>query len=155
MTANADTPKNILVVGGAGYIGSHMVRLLAKNDCNPIVLDNLVDGHRESVAGHTLIVGDINDREHVSEILREHEIEAVIHFAAFAQVGESVTNPAKYYQNNVVGTCSLLEAMRENDVSKIVFSSTCATYGEPNEVPIKESESQEPVNPYGFYKTGN
>ena len=143
---------NVLVVGGAGYIGSHMVRILDREGHTPIVLDNLCDGHRESVVGHKLIVGELSDRELVDSILSENKIEAVMHFAAFAQVGESVVNPAKYYVNNVMATIDLLESMRANDVKKFVFSSTCATYGEPETVPISENEKQEPVNPYGFTK---
>jgi len=144
--------KNILVVGGAGYIGSHMVRLLQRGGYTPVVYDNLCEGHAAAVKGSQLVVGDLLDQQKLLSVLTDLKIEAVIHFAAFAQVGESVQNPAKYYQNNVVGTCSLLEAMRKADVKKIVFSSTCATYGEPEVVPIKESESQKPVNPYGFTK---
>jgi UDP-glucose 4-epimerase len=144
--------KNILVVGGAGYIGSHMTRLLVEHGHHAVVYDNLVDGHLGAVRGQQLIVGDLQDPIKLVEVMRQYKIQAVIHFAAFAQVGESVVDPAKYYQNNIVGTCHLLEAMREVGVTEIVFSSTCATYGEPTEVPIKETEPQLPVNPYGFTK---
>ena len=143
---------NILVVGGAGYIGSHMVQLLDKNGHNVVVLDNLTTGFAKAVTAGKLIVGDMVDQTLTESILRQNSIDAVMHFAASAQVGESVTNPAKYYRNNVIAALTLLEAMRECDVKKIVFSSTCATYGEPEIVPITEKEKQKPVNPYGFTK---
>ena len=143
---------NILVIGGAGYIGSHMVKLLVEQNHSVVVLDNLTTGHRPSVQACELVVGDMMDRDLTCGILREHAIDAVMHFAACALVGESVTNPARYYQNNVVASLSLLEAMRECEVNKLVFSSTCATYGEPSRIPISEQEPQQPVNPYGFTK---
>ena len=143
---------NVLVIGGAGYIGSHMVRILAKAGHRPVILDNLCDGHRDSVKGHKLIVGELSDRELLNETLSTEDIEAVMHFAAFAKVGESVTDPAKYYVNNVVATIGLMEAMRLREINKFVFSSTCATYGEPQTIPIREDEPQQPVNPYGFTK---
>jgi UDP-glucose 4-epimerase len=143
---------NVLVVGGAGYIGSHMVRLLDRSGHKPIVLDNLCDGHRDSVKGHPLVVGELADRDLLDHLLATEKIDAVMHFAAFAKVGESVIEPAKYYVNNVVATLELLEAMRAHDIKKFVFSSTCATYGEPETIPISESEPQIPVNPYGFTK---
>ncbi len=143
---------NVLVVGGAGYIGSHMVKLLDKKGHRVIVLDNLSCGFSQAVTAGQLFVGDMTNQPLVESILRDHDIDAVMHFAAFAQVGESVVNPAKYYMNNVVGSLTLLEAMRRCDVKKIVFSSTCATYGIPEVVPISESEKQAPVNPYGFSK---
>lgn len=143
---------NVLVVGGAGYIGSHMVRLLDRNNHNVTVLDNLSTGFAPAVTAGELIVGDMADQPKVEKILREKNIDAVMHFAACALVGESVTNPAKYYENNVIATLRLLEAMRATDVKQIVFSSTCATYGVPETVPISEAEKQAPVNPYGFTK---
>lgn len=143
---------NVLVVGGAGYIGSHMVRLLDQAGHKVIVLDNLSVGFTEAVKAGELVVGDIRDRTLVQRILGDHNIEAVMHFAANALVGESVIKPAKYYQNNVVATLELLEAMRHCNVKKLVFSSTCATYGVPSTIPISEAETQEPVNPYGFSK---
>ncbi len=143
---------NILVVGGAGYIGSHMVKCLGKNGHDVVTYDNLSEGHRGAVTHGLFVEGDLQDRPLLTKVLRNHQIDAVIHFAASALVGESVQNPAKYYQNNVVATFSLLEAMREAEVSKIVFSSTCATYGQPQVIPITERESQSPVNPYGFTK---
>ncbi len=143
---------NVLVTGGAGYVGSHAARLLAAEGHEIWVYDNLVFGHRGAVAPGRLIEGDLLDQGKVEAVLSEKRIDAVMHFAAFAYVGESVTDPAKYYRNNVVGTLSLLEAMRARGVSRIVFSSTCATYGEPEEVPIRESQPQRPINPYGFTK---
>ena len=143
---------NILVVGGAGYIGSHMIRLLAKFGHQVTVLDNLSTGFKKAVTVGQLIVGEMADQSLVESILREQKIDAVMHFAACALVGESVVAPAKYYQNNVVATLSLLAAMRNCDVGKIVFSSSCATYGIPETVPISESTPQNPVNPYGFTK---
>ncbi|MEE2827094.1 MAG: UDP-glucose 4-epimerase GalE [Planctomycetota bacterium] len=142
----------VLVVGGAGYIGSHMVRLLDRAGHHVVVLDNLSTGFRKAVTAGTLVVGDMGDRALVESTLREHALDSVMHFAACALVGESVQDPGKYYQNNVAGTLALLEAMRAVGVKKIVFSSTCATYGIPSEMPIREGTPQEPVNPYGFSK---
>ena len=143
---------NVLVVGGAGYIGSHTVRLLNQTGHNVVVLDNLSTGFKAAVADNELIVGDMRERGLVESVLRKHSIDAVMHFAAFALVGESVTEPAKYYQNNVIATLELLEAMRACDVKRIVFSSTCATYGVPDKIPITEQTQQAPCNPYGFTK---
>ena len=143
---------NILVVGGAGYIGSHMVRLLDRAGHTVTVLDNLTTGFSAAVTAGELVVGDLHDQPAVTRLLRDRQIDAVMHFAACALVGESVMEPAKYYNNNVIAALKLLEAMRETDVKRIVFSSTCATYGVPGIVPITEQESQEPVNPYGFTK---
>lgn len=142
----------VLVVGGAGYIGSHMVRMLDRNGHQVIVLDNLSTGFAPAVTAGELIIGDMADRSLTEQILGDHHIDAVMHFAACALVGESVADPAKYYQNNVVATIQLLESMRKTNVDRIVFSSTCATYGIPDVVPISELEKQEPVNPYGFTK---
>ncbi|MEO1006051.1 MAG: UDP-glucose 4-epimerase GalE [Cyanobacteria bacterium J06638_38] len=145
----------ILVTGGAGYIGSHSVLALQQAGYEVIVLDNLVYGHRdlvEGVLGVELIVGDTCDRSLLRQLFAEHQIEAVMHFAAYAYVGESVTKPAKYYDNNVIGTFTLLEAMREAGVNRFVFSSTCATYGVPESVPIVEDQPQQPINPYGATK---
>ena len=143
---------NILITGGAGYVGSHAARLLASKGHEIWVYDNLVFGHRAAVAPGRLIEGDLLDRAKLEAVLRAKTIDAVMHFAAFAYVGESVADPAKYYHNNVVGTLSLMEAMRGAGISRIVFSSTCATYGEPEEVPIRESQPHRPINPYGFTK---
>ncbi len=145
----------ILVTGGAGYIGSHSVLTLQKAGYEVIILDNLVYGHQdlvETALKTKLIVGDTCDRALLQQIFSEHQIDAVMHFAAYAYVGESVTKPAKYYHNNVIGTFTLLEAMLEANVKNFVFSSTCATYGVPESVPIKEEQPQNPINPYGATK---
>src|SRR2546429_1078186 len=144
---------NVLVTGGAGYIGSVVTEELISAGHRTIVYDNLSYGHREAVHPSAAFVkGDLLDGETLRGALREHAIEAVMHMAAFALVGESVTHPAKYYQNNLVGGLSLLNAMRECDVKRLVFSSTCATYGEPARVPIDESLPSNPTNPYGESK---
>lgn len=145
----------ILVTGGAGYIGTHTVKALEDRGYTAIVLDNLVHGHREPIQTHLkakLIVGDISDRDLLNQLFTTTKIDAVIHFAAYTYVGESVTNPAKYYQNNVVGTLTLLDAIREHGVTNFVFSSTCATYGDPQTIPIDETHPQHPINPYGVGK---
>ena len=141
-----------LVVGGAGYIGSHTAWLLQRRGHEVWVYDNLSEGHQAAAPPDTLIVGDLMEREKLEKTFSQHNIEAVIHFAASCYVGVSVTDPAPYYRNNIVGTLSLLDAMRSARVEKIVFSSTCATYGIPEVVPITEAEKQEPINPYGFTK---
>lgn len=146
---------NILVTGGAGYIGSHAVKALKQKGYQIIILDNLVYGHRDIVdqaLGVKLIVGELGDRPLLDRIFSEYSISAVMHFAAYAYVGESVQNPAKYYRNNVVGTLTLLEAMMAAGINKMVFSSTCATYGVPKVVPIDENQPQDPINPYGMTK---
>lgn len=142
----------VLVIGGAGYVGSHTVRLLIAAGYDVWVYDNLSRGHRQCVPPGRLIEGDLNDRAHLIDIFRDYEIDAVVHFAAFALVNESVQHPAIYYQNNVAATLELLEAMRSAGVWRIVFSSTTATYGQPEKVPIVESTLQQPINPYGFTK---
>ncbi|HEX4610399.1 MAG TPA: UDP-glucose 4-epimerase GalE, partial [Urbifossiella sp.] len=141
----------ILVTGGAGYIGSHTVRLLLAGGHEVTVLDSLVYGHRAAVPPGRLVVGDIGDAAGLDRLFAERP-EAVVHFAAFAYVGESVTDPAKYYANNLVGSLTLLDACRRHGVAKFVFSSTCATYGTPEKVPITEAEKQAPINPYGNSK---
>ena len=143
---------NILVTGGAGYIGSHACRLLAAAGHEVWILDNLVYGHRAAALSNRLIEGSVGDRALVTRVLREKNIEAVMHFAAFALVGESVEKPHVYYQNNVVEPLALLESMRDAGVTKFVFSSTTATYGVPQTIPITEEELQLPINPYGFSK---
>ena len=142
----------ILVTGGAGYVGSHTARLLDQSGHDVWIFDSLVTGHRSAALPGRLIEGDLGSREQIEAALREYKIEAVFHFAAFALVGESVEHPNRYYQNNVVCTLNLLEAMRAADVKQIVFSSTTATYGVPDRIPISEKERQEPINPYGFTK---
>lgn len=144
--------KTILVAGGAGYIGSHTVKYLLKNNYKVIVLDNLVYGHKEAVLTEHFEKVDLADRIKLKEVFQKYKIDAVIHFAAYTYVGESVSNPAKYYQNNVVNTINLLDAMIENNVKNIVFSSTCATYGNPQYTPIDEKHPQSPINPYGKTK---
>ena len=142
----------VLVTGGAGYVGSHAARWLERAGHEIWIYDNLSAGNRGAVDPQRLTVGDLQDRPQLVALLRDKRIEAVMHFAASAYVGESVENPAKYYQNNIVGTLSLMEAMRDADVTRLVFSSTCATYGTPDRVPITEEEKQQPINPYGFTK---
>ncbi len=142
----------VLIVGGAGYIGSQTAKRVAWAGQTPVVLDNLVYGHKWAVKWGPLVEGDLSDTALVRRVLREHAVTSVIHFAAYAYVGESVTNPRKYFHNNVVNTLHLLDAMVDSKVRDIVFSSTCATYGEPREVPIAESHPQNPVNPYGDSK---
>jgi UDP-glucose 4-epimerase len=144
---------NVLVVGGAGYIGSHCVRQLCAAGHSPVVLDNLVYGHRGAVAPRVkLYDGNLGDELLVMRILREEKIELVMHFAAYCYVGESVTDPLKYYFNNVVATLHLLKAMEAAGVKKFVFSSTCATFGVPATLPITEDLPQAPINPYGQTK---
>jgi len=142
----------VMVTGGAGYVGSHAAKLLAASGHDVTIVDSLVEGHRAAVGKLPLVVADLLERERIAALLQENRIEAVMHFAAFAYVGVSVTEPAKYYQNNIVGTLALLDAMRESGVKRIVFSSTCATYGVPQRVPIGEDHPQNPINPYGFTK---
>lgn len=143
----------ILVMGGAGYIGSHTVRHLLDKGYEVVVADNLIYGHREAVDNRAKFVyADLLNPYSLDELFANNSIEAVIHFAAFAYVGESVNNPEKYYYNNVIGTINLLHAMLKHNVKKIVFSSTCATYGEPQYTPIDERHPQNPINPYGRTK---
>lgn len=145
----------ILVTGGAGYIGSHAVLALQQSGYDVVILDNLVYGHQDlvqKVLQAELIVGDTGDRHLLDQLFAQHEIAAVMHFAAFAYVGESVTDPGKYYRNNVVGTLTLLEAMLAAGVKQFVFSSTCATYGVPQQIPLTEDHPQAPINPYGTTK---
>ncbi len=153
-TMSAEKPC-ILVTGGAGYIGSHTVLALLQAGYGVIILDNLVYGHRdlvENVLQVELIEGDTGDRSLLDNLFSTRNIAAVMHFSAYAYVGESVTDPAKYYRNNVVGTLTLLEAMLAASIKKFVFSSTCATYGVPEVVPIPEDHPQNPINPYGYTK---
>lgn len=142
----------ILVTGGAGYIGSHTVRLLLARGHDVTVFDNLVAGHRAAVPADRLIVGDLKDVDQVDHLLVAHRIEAVVHFAASAYVGESVVNPSKYYLNNLHNSLQLLERVRRHGVPRFVFSSTCATYGVPDRSPIHEDTPQRPINPYGNTK---
>jgi len=145
--------KTILVMGGAGYIGSHTVKHLLDNNYQVVIADNLIYGHREAVDARAEFVhADLLDPYSLDKLFATHSIDAVIHFAAFAYVGESVTEPEKYYYNNVIGTVNLLKAMLAHNIKKIVFSSTCATYGEPQYTPINEQHPQNPINPYGRTK---
>ena len=142
----------ILVTGGAGYIGSHAVRHFLERGHDVWVFDNLSKGHRKAVPAERLLVGDLSESARVDHALLSQRIEAVVHFAAFLDVGESVREPGKYYQNNVVNTLNLLESMRRHGVKRIVFSSTAATFGVPDKMPITEEHPQQPINPYGTSK---
>ncbi len=144
--------ETILVTGGAGYIGSHACKALAAAGYRPVVLDNLVYGHASAVRWGPLEVGDLADPARLREVFSRYRPAAVMHFAAYAYVGESVENPAKYYENNVAGTLNLLAAMRESGSEQLVFSSTCASYGHPQTDRIAESHPQVPINPYGRSK---
>ena len=150
--------KKILVTGGAGYIGSHCVLALLKHGYEVVIFDNLSTGHIETVdtlkkySNIEFYKGDLLDLSSINEVFEKEDIDAVIHFAAFSQVGESMKNPKKYYRNNVCGTLNLLDAMCENNINKIVFSSTAATYGEPVYTPIDEKHTQNPINTYGQTK---
>jgi UDP-glucose-4-epimerase GalE len=142
----------ILVTGGAGYIGSHAVKHFLARGHDVHVFDNLSMGHRAAVPAERLIVADLSEVHRLDQALLEHRIEAVVHFAASAFVGESVSNPAKYYKNNLANTLTLIDALRRHAIKRFVFSSTCATYGVPQTVPITEEEPQRPISPYGNSK---
>lgn len=144
--------EKILVVGGAGYIGSYMCKYLSKNGYDPVTLDDLSRGYRQAVRWGEFYHGSTNDTDLLNKIFTENKIEAVMHFAAYCYVGESVVAPNIYYRNNVSATINLLEAMKANRVNRFIFSSTCATYGNPVEVPISEHHPQNPINPYGRSK---
>jgi UDP-arabinose 4-epimerase len=147
-----DSPLAVLVTGGAGYVGAHACKALAARNYLPVVYDNLVHGHREAVKWGPLEVGDIADRGALDATIAKYRPVAVMHFAAFTYVGESVADPGKYYRNNVAGTLSLLEAIRDAGIDRLVFSSTAATYGTPRSVPIQEDAPKFPINPYGQSK---
>ncbi|HYF20916.1 MAG TPA: UDP-glucose 4-epimerase GalE [Ramlibacter sp.] len=142
----------VIVAGGAGYIGSHMVRMLRENGFRPIVVDNLATGHREAVRPDELQVGDIGDRAFMGALLKQHQPQCVMHFAASSLVGESMTKPGKYWRNNLEQTLNLLDTMLEHGVQQFIFSSTAATYGNPVKVPIPEDHPTVPINPYGHSK---
>lgn len=144
--------KNILVVGGAGYIGSHCVKMLKNKGYNPVVYDNLSKGHKQAVKAVKFVKGDLGDKKKLAKTFKAYNIDAVMHFAAFIEVGESVKEPARYYNNNVVKVINLLDAMIENGIKYFVFSSTAATFGEPETVKISERHPQNPINPYGNTK---
>jgi len=142
----------VLVVGGAGYIGSHTCKALNLKGYNPVVFDNLSTGFKDLVKWGELYIGDILNMSEIKNAIDKYQPKAIIHFAAFAYVGESVTNPSKYYKNNVVGSLNLIDVCKNEGNIPIVFSSTCATYGEPQRIPITEDHPQNPINPYGFSK---
>ena len=146
--------KSVLVTGGAGYIGSHTVRLLNAEGYQVVVLDNLVYGHRDAVIDPSveLVIGAVGDRDLLTRLFEEHQFVGVIHFAAYAYVGESVNDPLKYYRNNTAEPLTLLEVMSAFECRSFVFSSTCATYGEPERLPLTEDHPQKPVSPYGKSK---
>jgi len=144
--------RTVLVTGGAGYIGSHTCKALARRGFEPVVFDSLENGHRDAVRWGPLEVGDLLEPDALAGLFRSYEFAAVVHFAAYAHVGESVAEPAAYYRNNVVGSLNLLDAMRRAGVDAMVFSSTCATYGIPDHTPISEQQAQAPINPYGRSK---
>ncbi len=148
---NGDT-RTILVTGGAGYIGSHVCKALSRAGYLPVTYDNLVYGHEWAVKWGPFERGDILDRERLDDVINRHRPKAVMHFAAFTYVGESVSNPGKYYRNNVGGSLTLLEAVRDHGIQRFVFSSTCAIYGIPDIVPLREDARQDPINPYGTTK---
>jgi UDP-glucose-4-epimerase GalE len=143
---------NVLLTGGAGYIGSHVVRALAAAGHTPVVYDNLVNGHRAAVGQVAFVQGDVADKATLLGAMRDHAIEAVIHLAAFIEAGESVVKPDKYFRNNTIIGMTLLDAMRQAGVRKMVFSSTAAVYGTPRRAPIEETDRLEPINPYGASK---
>ena len=144
----------ILVTGGAGYIGSHTVRMMDEQGYDLVVIDNLVYGHKEAIVSPKveLVIGELADKTLLESLFEKHKFIAVIHFAAYAYVGESVTNPAKYYQNNFATPLILLDVMRAYGCDKFIFSSTCASYGNPVYIPIDENHPQNPINPYGQSK---
>lgn len=147
-----DMNMRVLITGGAGFIGSHTAKLLARSGYQPVVFDNLSTGHLSAVRWGPIVVGDLSDTALLTAVLREYDIQAVVHFAASAYVGESMTQPAKYFQNNVQNTLSLLNAMLEAGVKQIVFSSSCAVYGDPGDRLITEETLKQPMNPYGESK---
>lgn len=142
----------VLIIGGAGYIGSHMAKRLGQLGCGVTTLDNLSSGHRDAVLCGEFVQGDLADKALLTDVLQPWSFDAVMHFASFIQVGESVQQPAKYYENNVTNTLNLLDAMRAAGVQRFIFSSTAATFGEPQYTPIDERHPQQPINPYGRSK---
>ena len=144
--------KTVIVAGGAGYIGSHMVRMLQEHGYAPVVVDNLATGHSDAVGSAPLAVGDIGDRAFMAALLREHRPRCVMHFAAASLVGESMAQPARYWQNNFVQTLALLDTMLAEGVQQFIFSSTAAVYGDPLETPMTEAHRRQPINPYGKTK---
>ena len=143
---------NVLITGGAGYIGSHLVKNLGEKGFNLLTIDNLYNGHKEAVLYGKLVIGNIGDKKLLKNIISQFRPDIVIHFAAFIEVGLSVKNPLSFYKNNVIETLNLLEVLVENNINKIIFSSTAAVYGNPKKIPITENHSIEPINPYGKTK---
>ncbi len=143
---------NVLVTGGAGYIGSHTCKELWKAGYQPVVYDNLVNGHSWAVQWGPIIKGDLADRKRLDSVIDTYSPIGVMHFAAYAYVGESMEDPGKYYRNNVAGSLTLLESIRDHNINNLIFSSTCSTYGIPARVPITEQTPQVPINPYGMSK---
>jgi UDP-glucose-4-epimerase GalE len=152
MATSDPPPPSILVVGGAGYIGSHMVKRLAREGYRVTTLDNLSSGHRDAVLAGSFVLGDLLERDDLARLFRGTRFDLVMHFAASALVAESVADPRRYYRNNVVGALNLLDAMLDAGASRLIFSSTCATYGVPDEIPLTEGHPQRPINPYGNTK---
>ncbi|MBO9356742.1 UDP-glucose 4-epimerase GalE [Bordetella petrii] len=152
MSKARQTDQPILVLGGAGYIGSHMVKMLGRAGYRPVVVDDLSSGHADAVGDARLITGNFGDSEFIDQTIKAIQPVAVMHFASFIQVGESTRDPAKYYQNNFNATHTLLEAMRVNNIDKFIFSSTAAIFGNPVEIPINEAHPKQPINPYGRTK---
>jgi UDP-arabinose 4-epimerase len=152
MWSGVVSARTVLVTGGAGYVGAHTCKALAKSGYLPVVYDNLSTGHESFVRWGPLIKADIRDHATLRDVMSAYNVSAVFHFAACAYVGESVINPQKYYDNNVSGTLCLLRAMLESNICALVFSSSCAIYGEPSQIPIAESAAKRPVNPYGASK---
>lgn len=144
--------KTILVVGGAGYIGSHIVKMLLATGYHVVTLDNLSNGHQDAVLGGDFVLGDIADNKALEHLFTNYAFDGVMHFASFIQVGESVQKPSKYYQNNVVATLNLLDAMVAHNVKNFIFSSSAAIFGEPHYVPLDEQHPKQPINPYGLSK---
>ncbi len=144
--------KTVLVVGGAGYIGSHMVKMLLEQDCQVVVLDNLSNGYRDAVVGGDFVFADLGDKANLAYLFEAYPFDSVMHFASFIQVGESVQNPSIYYQNNVANTLNLLDTMIKYEVKNFIFSSTAAIFGEPQTVPLDETHPKNPINPYGLSK---
>ena len=142
----------ILVVGGAGYIGSHMVKILGQQGHETVTFDNLSNGYRDAVLSGEFVEGDLADTEQLDNLFANHKFDGVMHFASFIEVGESVLDPAKYYKNNVFNTLNLLDAMVQHGIKQFIFSSTAAIFGEPEYVPIDEKHRMKPVNPYGRTK---